>query len=559
MYCLLVEFYYCDYFPPFPRKDCNTKKSNRCCKMLAIELILVLCTISDSIAVDDSFTDVANQSVKISTFCEHDHLVKCTDGNTLLSLGYCATQNNDQSVFLAKCPYFDLRGHNVTKPGYIRLPDNISELNEYMCGTMNRKGLLCKDCIDGFGPSMTSLGYKCSNCRDAWYGIPLFLAVEFLPITLFYIIILIFKANLTSAPFVRYIFYSQLIMFELVFARDVPLEKVVPEVDGSPLLSSVLFSYGIWNLDFARYILPPFCVSSKLQIIDIELLSYISVVYPLFLIFLTWVCVELHGWNFKPFVLFWKPFHKCFVRLQRECNTRNDIIDVFASFFLLAYNKLMYQIVLFARCLSLQYKNNSTSAYRHKFVMMFDMDIDCLSGRHWSFLVPMVVFSIVFNILPALLLVFYPFKLFRRCSSKCRLDSLLVSTFVEKFHGCYRDGLDGGRDMRSFSGLYFFVICLTSIVFKILKLPPSVFASFVILAFALLVAFLKPYKQTYMNFCNTLLLAHLTVISILFSSKYILGNGTEVFALVLIPAALFKLIVFFKILKMLKKKTGEVV
>ena len=234
--------------------------------------------------------------------------------------------------------------------------------------------------------------------------------------------------------------------------------------------------------------------------------------------------------------------------------TRNDIIDVFASFFLLAYNKLMYQIVLFARCLSLQYRNNATSAYCHKFVMMFDMDIDCLSGRHLSLLVPMVVFSIVFYILPSLLLVFYPFKLFRRCLSKCRLDSLLVSTFVEKFHGCYRDGLDGGRDMRSFSGLYFFVVCLTSIAFKILKLPPFVFASSVLLALALLVAFLKPYKQTYMNFCDTLLLAHLTVSSILFSSEYVLYNGTKVFAFLLIPAALFKSIVFFKIFKMLKKK-----
>ena len=29
--------------------------------------------------------------------------------------------------------------------------------------------------------------------------------------------------------------------------------------------------------------------------------------------------------------------------------------------------------------------------------------------------------------------------------------------FVEKINGCYRDGLDGGRDMRSFSGFYLLV------------------------------------------------------------------------------------------------------
>lgn len=290
--------------------------------MLAIELVLVLCSVSDSIAADDSFTDVVSLSEEISTFCWYQlintELLKCTTEGTLLSIGYCATQDNDQSVLFMKCPYLDLWGHNITEPGYIRLPNNVSELNEYMCGPMNRKGMVCKDCIDGFGASVKSLRYKCSNCTDAWYGIPLYLVVEFVPITPFYFIILIFKVHLTSAPLVLYIFYSQFIMIELVFLRHEPLEKLVPQGEGySPLLSSVLFSYGIWNLDFACYILPPFCVSSKLMLIHIELLSYISVIYPLFLIFVTWVCVELHGWNFKPFVLLWRPFQICLVRLQR--------------------------------------------------------------------------------------------------------------------------------------------------------------------------------------------------------------------------------------------------
>ena len=41
--------------------------------------------------------------------------------------------------------------------------------------------------------------------------------------------------------------------------------------------------------------------------------------------------------------------------------------------------------------------------------------------------------------------------------SKCHLDFISVNIFVEKVHNCYRNGLDGGRDLRSFSGLYFFL------------------------------------------------------------------------------------------------------
>ena len=104
-----------------------------------------------------------------------------------------------EGVFIGLCPYFQVKGHNVTDYGYIKLPDCISELNDYMCGPMNRKGLLCKECIDHFGPSLTSVGYHCSNCTDAWYGVPLYLFLEFVPITLFYLAILTFRICLTCA------------------------------------------------------------------------------------------------------------------------------------------------------------------------------------------------------------------------------------------------------------------------------------------------------------------------------------------------------------------------
>ena len=69
---------------------------------------------------------------------------------------------------------------------YIQLPENISKLNDYMCGPMNRKDRMCSECIDGFAPSVTSSGYECSNCTDNWYGIPLYLFLEIFPITIFY-------------------------------------------------------------------------------------------------------------------------------------------------------------------------------------------------------------------------------------------------------------------------------------------------------------------------------------------------------------------------------------
>ena len=77
------------------------------------------------------------------------------------------------------------------------------------------------------------------------------------------------------------------------------------------------------------------------------------------------------------------------------------------------------------------------------------------STEHLLFVIPAVILSFIFGILPTALLILYPIQPFRVLFSKCRLDGIVIITFAEKFHSCYRTGLDGGRDMRSFAGLYF--------------------------------------------------------------------------------------------------------
>ena len=55
---------------------------------------------------------------------------------------------------------------------------------------------------------------------------------------------------------------------------------------------------------------------------------------------------------------------------------------------------------------------------------------------------------IVFNVIPVVVLILYSFRCFRACLFKCRSDSLALTAFVKKFYDCYRDGLEGGKDMR---------------------------------------------------------------------------------------------------------------
>ena len=56
--------------------------------------------------------------------------LKCATKGVNLKVGYCVIREIDKSISAAKCPYFQLDGHNKSELGYIKLPNNISELND---------------------------------------------------------------------------------------------------------------------------------------------------------------------------------------------------------------------------------------------------------------------------------------------------------------------------------------------------------------------------------------------------------------------------------------------
>ena len=93
-----------------------------------------------------------------------------------------------------------------------------------------------------------------------------------------------------------------------------------------------------------------------------------------------------------------------------------------------------------------------------------------------------------------------------------------MNTFVENFRGCYRTGVDGGRDMRSFSGLYFIlrmVVCLIALFsFNVINnyVTDFNYCGVTFLIVALTIALVQPYRKAYANVLDTLLLTDLALI-----------------------------------------------
>ena len=137
-----------------------------------------------------------------------------------------------------------------------------------------------------------------------------------------------------------------------------------------------------WNLDFLRYVLPPFCIYEGLNMKYIAILSYISVVYPLFLIFLTWVCIEFYGRGFKPIVYIMAAFHKCLAKLKQDWGDKRDVVDVFSAFFLLSYSRILYQSSLFLACDKVSDKHGKNGHWHIRYIMSYDTNIICGSPKH---------------------------------------------------------------------------------------------------------------------------------------------------------------------------------
>ena len=446
-----------------------------------------------------------------SAFTTLEGIVVCANDNRgQLGFNFCMTYDKETNTVSASfCTYFALDGHNISEPGFISLPGNISKLNDYICGPMNRKGLVCSECISGYGPSVNSPKFRCSDCSNAWYGVPLYLLLELVPVTVFYLIVLIFQINLTSAPMPSFIFYSNMILIALNF--NVTNQD---QVESQVLGTIHALSYGIWTLDFFRFVVPPFCVSPNLKIIHAFYLQNISTIFPFVLIAITWLCIKLHSRDYRVVTWPWLLLNRViFKHLNMKWNSGRSIVDAFATFFLLAFSKITLMLLLPLyplRVQNLNYTDLSSSITVHSFT---DPSVKFVSKEHLPYAAVSVVVFLLAVLSPVVLLALYPFQCFRSLLVRFLPKRLVcpLNIFVEKFYSCYRDGLGGGRDMRSLASLYFCIVLFGFFLW-------SVESTFFLVAIffggcGLFIANIRPYKKKYMSTIDSLILANMALLS----------------------------------------------
>ena len=451
-------------------------------------------------------TDV---NLTVGDICQLLHDLYCIQSeNVYISAGKCLIQhdNSTNTIVFGLCPYFPKKSSWFRSPFsvYYSLPSSrtLMDHSNLTCGPYNREGLLCSKCKPGYGPAVYSFSLTCAECSDNGVGWALYLFVVLVPITVFYIIVIIFNIRATAPPFTAFVLMCQVYCtIELI---HVPLQMRLKGMKSlSVLIHVVRMLSGIWNLDFFRYLVPPFCVSSHLSNMQALSLEHIYIVYPFSLILVSFICIELHARSFRPIVLLWKPFHRGVTRLRRSLDPKASIINAFSTFLLLALSKnIVIMNSSFATTdliIPLSIVNVSPS------LLYADPLIHMYSKQHLPYLLGSVLLLVAFFVLPTLLLCLYPTRIFRKVLFHClslRWQQA-VSAFIDTFQGHYKDGTNGTQDYRAASALHLLVIFLIILICVSHARRPFIldYVQPILVAVSLFYALARPCK---MNRANTI-------------------------------------------------------
>ena len=457
------------------------------------------------------------------TYCDNgtcvcagtDKVLCLPSGQVFVHGGYCVTYDDTRALTqLGKCLYKDR--HSMILLQYSSVPSNVSELDEYKCGPLNRTGMLCGKCKDGYYPLVNSLDMNCVKCPNGWSNLWRFVMVAFIPLTVFYFIILLFRVNATSSQLHGFIYCCQGIALApllraelLVFSRSKRNSEMAVRTIGT--------LYGIWNLDFLRSVDLGICL--PIDTLTALALDAAVGVYPLLLILITYVMIFLYDRNFTPLVAVWKPFTTLVGLLRSSWDIKTSLIDAFITFLYLSSVKFMsvsFDLLAPVLVKQLDSVGNMTESWH----VYYDPTVPYFHVKHIPYAVLALCVLTLFVILPALLLLFYPFACFQKVLNTLPIRQHVLHTFMDSFLGCYKDGTQPDtRDCRWFASLLFcFRFLLLIIGIFIQDATFYVFAAIVVVSCVILMTLVQPFKKgskhLYTNTLFMLLLALLYTLSL---------------------------------------------
>ena len=117
---------------------------------------------------------------------------------------YTMTYNESTGPVVGSC-FYNLPPPTLTHTLYDLVPSNITELNNYMCGHLNREGQLCGRCKENYSVPVYSYDLKCVQCSTSPFNWVKYILAAFLPLTVFFVVVVSCRLSATSPKLLTFV------------------------------------------------------------------------------------------------------------------------------------------------------------------------------------------------------------------------------------------------------------------------------------------------------------------------------------------------------------------
>ena len=474
-------------------------------------LVSVSCTTGQEISPTEEcpLWTVAKNDTEGCVCAQSDHfIVRCNTSPYSVSVRiiHCMTADTDMNPAVGPCLYNSrINIYDIIKrlkyftDFYNKISTNSSRsINSEVCGQYNREGLMCGKCIKDHGLPVYSYNIECVKCMDYKYNWLKYIAMAYLPLTVFLWIIITFKISANSGFLVGYVTISQMMatynLVQLYLAANTPTKY------SSYVLKVMVGLYSIWNLDFFRSVYPPFCLHPNMSALGVLSLDYLVAMYPMVAVILTYIMVQ----KFSCISFLLRPFKKC-LHLFVKGDIGSSFIEAFATLILLSYVKILNVTFNILTPIYLYHMNGT---YGHPHVYN-DPHTEYLSKQHLPYFILAIVMSFIFNLIPFLLICLYPCAYFQKFLNWTGLRHPGLSIFMDAFQGSYKHK---PFYLRSFPAIFLMaqftnLLILSSFVIE----QYMAAASLNLLVLILLIAIIRPYKNKWHNLITLTLFSSVSI------------------------------------------------
>ena len=425
--------------------------------------------------------------------------------------GLVPLASNESQLVTSQCPFCD---YTLDSSGFaVSLPQSYSQLSRAVCGE-TRTGVVCGMCTDNYTVHFHSPGFLCKpaepvGCKLGWL---FYILSELLPVTVLFIIVLVFNISFTSGAVNGFILFSQMLA-----SLDIDASGVInyPESARKSIkgwTQGYRVMYGFFNLEFFNSDSLSFCMKRGASALDMLAVKYITIIYALFLIAVViWIINKFGG--------------KCCGKFCRITTVKTSVIHGVSTFLIICYAQCVK--VSLKLLVPVYFYMEESSSFQPPPSVWLNGELKYFSTEHLPYAIPALIFLLTIGLIPPLLLLSYPLLnkviTFIGCENSKIVNFIsrllpinYLKPILDSFQGCFKD------NMRFFAGMYFLYRWLILLIDISASGFSTYYTSIVTVLVAMLVihAVCQPYVNRMYNILDSLLFCNLIIINALSFFNY---------------------------------------